>query len=488
MFAKIKKFFFENANQTQTIIKNTFWLGLAEAISGFLRLFLLIYVARIMGAAEYGKFTFSIAFVILLGSIADFGLSQTATRQLVQEGENDYSSIISLRLILSMVTIVLMIVGAFFITTSYPIRQLIWILGIYIAISNFSEIIFSFFRAREKMQYEAWTKIVQAIVTTAIGVFLVLAFPSVQNLGYSYALASAIALIFILSIFFIHTKSFTMKWDRAVWKKYLLMSWPLGLMAIFAAIYTYIDSVMMGAWGQIIQTGWYNAAYKIISVVLIPGALISQSFYPAMSRGFKESTKELQRVFNKQMRITIIWAIPLVMGGIMLAPQIVYFFYGASFSPAILAFQFLIIMAGNIFLTTVLNQILVVAHQQKRLFFVNLLGAIINIILNIILIPILSLYGAALSTVATYFVLFLLTYLLVSRFTEVRPININILTTFFITIIATAIMCFMLKNIQIYKLQLFPLVFMGAIIYFAVFLSAKIIISRIVLSKKNVGN
>jgi len=484
----IKKFFFENANQTQTIIKNTFWLGLAEAISGFLRLVLLIYVARILGATEYGKFTFAMAFIMLLASFADFGLSQTTTRQLVQEGERDYSSIISLRSILSMVTIILMVAGSFFITDNYQIRQVIWILGAYMAISNLSEIIFAFFRAHEKMQYEAWAKIMQAIITTGIGIFLILTFPSVQNLGYSYVFASIIALIFILLLFFLRAKVLAIKWDKAIWKKYLLMTWPLGLTAICAGIYTYIDSTMMGAWGQVIQTGWYNAAYKIICIVLIPSTLISQSFYPVMSRGFKESTEKLQRVFNKQMKVTIFLGIPLIAGGIILAPQIVNFFYGASFSPAILAFQFLIIMAGVIFISTVLNQILIVAHQQKKLFLITFIGAMVNIILNIMLIPTLSLYGAALSTVITYLILLLLAYLFVFRFTKIRPINADISIVILATIIATTIMSFVLNCPKVYKMHLSPAVFIGIIVYSLAFLLAKIIENGVISLNKNVRN
>ena len=59
----IKNFLLENIGIKQTILKNTFWLVSAEAVTGLLRLVLLIYAARILGATEYGKFTFAFSFV-----------------------------------------------------------------------------------------------------------------------------------------------------------------------------------------------------------------------------------------------------------------------------------------------------------------------------------------------------------------------------------------------------------------------------------------
>ena len=58
--------------------------------------------------------------------------------------------------------------------------------------------------------------------------------------------------------------------QKTIWQKFLKMSWPLALTGLFGVLYTYIDSVMMGYFGQITETGWYNAAYKLIFVSLIP--------------------------------------------------------------------------------------------------------------------------------------------------------------------------------------------------------------------------
>lgn len=478
-----RTFFLENLGVRQTIFKNTFWLAVAEAVSRLLKLILIIYVARILGATEYGKFNFALAFVALFTIFSDLGVPQITTRELSREKEKEkeFSSILSLKILLSLGTLILMLVGSFFITADPAIRGIIWILAIYILISNFSEIIYAFFRARQQMEYESWVKILQAMVVTAAGFFVIFNFPSVVNLSYSYLFAGLVALIFIL-IFF-HFKVFPLRisWQKSIWQRFLSMSWPLALAGIFGGIYSQTDSVMMGYWGQITQTGWYNAAYKIIGVTFIPTSLIATSFYPALSKFFQDSKEKLQTAWNYFMDSMIILAIPIVVGGIVLSPRIIDFIYDPSYFPTgretILAFQILIIMAGISFLCSPFGQILVVANQQKKLFFVTSAGAVINVILNLILIPKYSLYGAAATTVVTVFLIFFLLFHFTSKLTPVKPLNLKSFLNFIGAILATIPMYFLIIQPQIYHLNIFLSILIGAVVYGASLFIFKILIN-----------
>jgi len=244
-------FFLKNSGIKQTIAKNTFWLAVAEGVTRFLKLFLIIYVARILGATEYGKFTFALAFVSLFAIFSDFGISQITTRELAREKEKEreFPNILSLKFVLSIGTLILICFGSFFITPDPVIRGIIWILGIYIIISGFSEIIYAFLRARQQMEYEAWTKILQAVVVTGVGFFILFNFPSVQNLSLAYLFATSIALISILIFFHFKIYQLKLSFNKNIWRNVLLISWPLALAGIFGTIHSQTDSVMMGYFG-----------------------------------------------------------------------------------------------------------------------------------------------------------------------------------------------------------------------------------------------
>jgi O-antigen/teichoic acid export membrane protein len=481
-FTDIKSLFFDNITLKQTIFKNTVWLVVAEGVTKFLKLILIIYVARILGATEYGKFTFALAFLSLFAIFSDLGVSQITIRELSQEKEKQFPAILSLKLLLSLGTLILILIGSFFITSDPVIRGVIWILAVYIIVNSFSGIISAFFQARQQMEYQALAGILQAIIITAAGFFVILNFPSIENLSYSYLFASLAALIFILILF--HLKAFPLRisWQKSIWQRFLSMSWPLALAGIFGGIYSQTDSVMMGYWGQLTQTGWYNAAYKIIGAIFILVTLIATSFYPALSKFFQDSNKKLQTVWNYFMDSMIILAIPIVIGGIALAPRIIDFIYGPTYFPTgretILAFQILLIMAGLVFFSNPFSQILIVANQQKKLFFVTLAGAVINAILNLILIPTYSLYGAAATTVATCFLIFFLLFHFTSRLTPIKPLNLKFFLNCIGAILATIPMYFLIIQPQIYHLNIFLSIPIGAGVYLICFLVYKSLVGK----------
>lgn len=460
-------FFLKNSGIKQTIAKNTFWLAAAEGITRFLKLFLIIYIARILGATEYGKFTFASAFVSLFAIFSDFGISPIITRELAREKEKEkeFPAVLSLKLILSIGTLILICFGSFFITPDPVIREIIWILGIYIIVSSFLEIVYAFLRARQQMQYEAWIKILQAVVVTGASFFVLFNFPSVQNLSLSYLFAVSIALI--LTLIFFHSKIYRLKvsFNKNIWQNILIMSWPLALAGVFGTIYNQTDSVMMGYLEQIAQVGWYNAAYRIIGATLIPVALISVSFSPVLSKLFKESKEKLQKVWDYYMQLMVVLALPIVVGGITLAPKIIDFIYDPSYFPSILAFQILLIMAALSYICNPFAQALIVSNQQKRLFWVTLSGAIVNIGLNLILIPKYSLYGAAFTTVVTLCLVLFLLYKFTSKFTPIKPFNLKFLFTFLGAGLSSIVMYLVVSQQIVYNFNVLFSILIGVVVY-----------------------
>lgn len=450
------------------IFKNSFWLGLGEGILHLFMFFLLVFAARILGPTNFGIFSFALAFVSIFLIFSNFGLSDITTRELAKNrrNEQEYSAIISLKILLSILAFALIIITSFFITQDEETRKIIWILGVYVLANNFLVIIYSFFRARQQMKYEAAIRILQAMMIIGLGFFVLFRIPLVETLSYALLVATSITIILTLIFFSIFIKPIRIIWAPNLWKKFLKLSWPIGLASAFAVIYIYIDSVMMGFWGQITEVGWYNAAYKIIAALIIPGALIGTSFYPVLSKLFKESKEKLQKVWNCYIELMIILAIPLVVGGIALAPKIINFFYNPSFSPSVLAFQILAIMAGTIFLFEPSYLILITSNQQKKIFWITLFGAIINIILNLILIPRYSLYGAAVATVITYIILLFLVIEFSRRFTPISPFNLRLLKILIIAFLSSSIMFIAISQSLIYNLNVILTAIIGILIYF----------------------
>jgi len=466
----IKSIFLDNKTTRQILFKNTFWLTVGTSINKLLSLLLLIYVARILGATEYGKFSFALAFISLFVIFHDFGLPILITREYAKEEEKkdreEFYSVLSLKILLSIATLVIILVSSFFITADPQIRNIILILTIFSMLNGFNSIFYAVFMARQKMEYQAWLESLQYLLISGLGFLILFNFPSIENLSYGYFIASVVSLISVL-IFF-NKKIFNLKiyWQGQIWRKFLMMAWPLALTGLFGSVYNYIDSVMMGSWGMITETGWYNAAYRIIFVTYIPMGLISGSFYPALSNFFKTSKEKLQKAWDYQLELMILLSLPLAVGGIILAPRIIYSLYPFSFSPSILAFQILILSSSLVFLYRPFFDVMIASNQQKNAFWVTLSGAIVNIVLNLILIPKYKLYGAAVATVIAYIIILLISALLTTKFTPIKISYFKVILNFLLAGLSSILMYFVIIRPEIYNLNIIFSVMIGALTYF----------------------
>jgi len=366
----LKAILLDNRDVKQTIFKNAFWLGVAEGINKILIFALSIYVARILGATDFGKFNFAIAVIYLFGILPGFISNEIVTREFSQdkEKEREYPALFSLKILLGIGAVILLILTSFFVSHDPIIRQAIWFLSGYYFFLSLLDIFYAFFRARQRMEYESFAKILDGVLSAAFSAFVIFKFPSVVNLSYAYLTEGLVLLSIVILVFHFKIYHLSFSFNKVIWRKILSLSWPLALIGIIAIVYNQIDTFIMGYLGQMTQVGWYNAASKVTKVALAPISLISLSFYPVLSKFFKESKENLQKIWNYQMKIMIILAWPLVAGGIILSPRIINFIYDQSYNPAVLAFQILIITTGIIFLYDAFRQILIVANQQKNFF------------------------------------------------------------------------------------------------------------------------
>lgn len=459
--------FFHNIGVKQTIFKNTFWLTAAEAVSRLIQFFIVIYITRVLGAAEFGKFSFALAFVSLLVVFSNFGLSNIATREFSKGGEEekDFPAVLSLKVILSAVVLSAMLAGSWLVTDDASVRKIIWILAFFTLTNDFFSVIYAFLRARQRMEYEAWAKIGQAFLTAA-AVLLVLAHaPSVENISWAHVAASVIALAAVAAAFYFQAYPLRFAWDPPVWRKFFSLSWLLGLATVCGAAFVNLDSVMLGYFGQVTQLGWYSAAKQIVIACAIPPAMIMASFFPILSRFFKESPDKLHKAWIYYMELMIILAVPLAAGGIALAPKIIPFLYGSGYEPSVAAFQILIIVAALICLYNPLYILLVVANQQRKVFFVTLAGICANVVLNYILIYRFGLYGAAISLVATHGIVVMLFMRHAHFIVPLHSFKDSLAKTAGIALCAALLMLMVLLQPFIYSLHIIVSIIIGALVY-----------------------
>lgn len=466
---QIKSFLFKNIGIKQTILKNTFWLALSEIILRFSQFLLLIYTIKILGVTDFGKFTFALSFVTIISVFSEFGLSSIVTREFSRDKkiEKQYPDILSLKIILTVGALILMLIGSFFVTSDIAIKKVIWILSFSVLAGNFPYIIYAFFRARQWMEYEAIAKIMQALITAGMVFFVLFNLPSVQNISWGYLIGNLITMAVLLLVFYFFIQPIRLGFNKNIFRKFFLFSQPLGLATIFVVVILNIDSVIMGRLGQVTENGQYGAARMIVNLTIVLATLIWMSFYPVLSNLFKESKERFQRAWDYYTESMIILAPPLAAGGFILAPKIIDFIYGQKFVPSVLAFQILIFSAGINFIYNSYIMVLIVSNQQKKYLWTILVAAVINIIANIILIPLYSFYGASIAMVITSVSILLLSIGFSRTIEQVYLFDRKLVKTTIATFVSCLAMIIVISQPAIYNLNIVLSILIGAVLYSA---------------------
>lgn len=472
-----KVLLFSNLSVKQTVAKNIFWLGFAEFINRLLRFVLIVYVARILGALEYGKFTFALSFASLFGMMSDFGLTTIATRDIAKnlsssqqntdenkKNQDFCGALFGLRAILSILTLFLLFIFSFFVTDNFEIQKIIFVVSFVVIFDRLSDLVISIFRAHQKMEYEALGKIIQALLTVIFGFLILFYLPSALSLSFAYFAAGFLSLFLIILIYHKKVQSFKFGWDFEFWKNLIKLSWPIGVSIIFSAVYGNVDSIIMGKLNQIKEVGYYSAAYRIITVIAIPYFLIYQSFFPTVSFFWEKGRANLTSIFSKYNEVILTFIVPIIVGSVVLGDKIINFVYGAQYLSSILAFQILIFSAFFIYLNSSWNLILIISNNQRKYFYINFIGALVNVVLNFILIPKYSFYGAAISIVLSQLMMALILYIWAQKIFPTK-----IFRFFIIPLISSLVMYLFIKIPFIFNQNIILIILSGFVIYLITF-------------------
>ncbi|MEP7325329.1 MAG: oligosaccharide flippase family protein, partial [Gemmatimonadota bacterium] len=194
--------------------------------------------------------------------------------------------------------------------------------------------------------------------------------------------------------------SLQLRWHWAAAAPVFRKAWPLVLHAVLGLMIYNSDLLFLRAFRSAAEVGYYVAAYTLISFLLNLGIAYSQSLLPTLTRLAVQPDQQ-QALYQTAMAQVFAASFPLAIGGFLLAPGIINLVFGPGYAPSVLALQILIGSIPIAFYRNVPQMALISAGHPKLVLRITLVAALINLALNIILIPEHGMAGAAAATVAT---------------------------------------------------------------------------------------
>lgn len=451
-------------SDVQRVAKNTFALFIAQIVSSILSILLGIFIARNLGDTAFGKYSFAYTFVIFYSIFLDLGYNTLLIREVSRDKSiaNKYvSNLLSFRAVSALIVFVFVVVTINLMGYPSDTKNVVYLFALYIFLESFSNIYKTIFRAFERMEYEAAITILSNILRVSLALIVIL-------VGYGLV---AIGLVFIFSNIFdllISTivcerrfvKSRT-EFDFSFFKSTIKLALPLVMISIFATVFVRADTILLSILKGDAVVGWYNAAYNLVLGLRVIPQLFVSALFPMLSYYYVTSRTSLKVVYEKYFRYLFMLGLPTAMGATLLSDKIILFFYGSEFTNSIIALQILSWDILLIFLYTILGGFLISIDRQNEMAIAAAVTAVVNVIINIVLIPYYSYVGAAVATVSSEAILFVIYFYIVSKHIYLLPIH-KMLVKPFVALVVMSLFIFFLN-----WLGFFMLVILSVLVYFA---------------------
>lgn len=406
MFKPIETISQRFSPKLRKVAVNTSWLFADRILRMGIGLVVGVWVARYLGPEQFGLYNYAIAFVALLTPFATLGLEQIVIREFVR-GSSSQDEILGttffLKLAGGIVTLVLATIAISLVRSGDRLSGcLVGILSAGTIFQAFDTIDLQF-QWQIQSKYTVIAKNTVFIIITFVKLSLIQLAAPIVAFAWVGLIESALGAVGLVIAYCVRGYSLWLwRWSLTRAITLLKESWPLMLAGLAVMIYLRIDQLMLGEMIDAQAVGIYSVATRISEVwYFIPTAIVS-SIFPSIieAKGRSESLyyQRLQKLIRLMVVVSTAIAIPMT----FLSKTVVLALFGEEYIAASSILAIHIWGAIFVFMGVATSPWFVTEGLAKLEFQRTLLGAVINVLLNLVLIPTYSGSGAAIATVISH--------------------------------------------------------------------------------------
>jgi len=384
----------------KSVTQNFLTLGSGEIISRLISFGVTIYIARILGADNYGVIAFALGINLYMGKLADFAIEWVGTKEISKNRDSFIplaSAIMGARTALA---IILMIVAIFLTQWMLPQPERT-ILTLYlltmIPVSMNCKWIHM---GLENAKPVSLSRIAGEILGLTI-VLLIMTQASRLWVPPAAMIASE-SLAAILLFITIRTRGYKIKFNLNFKKSFPVFKAALPILVhlLLGLLIYNSDLIFLRMFRDSEHVGYYAAAYMLISFINNIGLSYGMSLLPALTR-FGIGSHDQKELYQQSIAIIYAVCLPISIGGFFLAGPIIELTFGHQYTASIFILQVLIWSLPVSMFRNAPWAALIAHERQDLLMKAIIMAAIFNIILNIMFIPEYGMLGAAAATIIT---------------------------------------------------------------------------------------
>ena len=384
-------------------VKNAGWLIGGKIAQMLLSLVVGILTARYLGPGNYGLVNYGTAYVNFFMALCTLGINSVIIKDFLDDPDGQGTAIgtsIVLRIASSFLSAMMIMGIVSIIDKGEPITIAVVALCSISLIFHAFDTINYWFQSQYKSRVTAIASFTAYLFTAVYKIVLLILGKSVQWFAFS---TSVDYIVLGLVLYIAYRKHNGPKFRFSIDKGKALLgnSYHYILASMMSAIYAQTDKLMLKQMIDETSVGYYSTATTICSMWVFILAAIIDSIYPTILRLHKENYERYEKKNRQLYAIVFYTSISVSVGFLLLGQLVVRILYGAEYLPAVIPLKIVTWYTAFSYLGVARNAWIVCENKQKYLKYMYFSAAIINVILNLILIPIWGTSGAALASLIT---------------------------------------------------------------------------------------
>ena len=417
------------------LITNINWLFGEKVLKLTSGLFITIWVARYLGPEKMGVLNYALAYTSLFAIFVNLGFEQIVVRELVKQPKLTgflLGTAFALKLLGTLLAILSIYFSLYFLDLDTTSKTIIFIISAGFIFQSLNVIDF-FYQSKILSKFSVIARNIAFVISSSLKIFFILYQYDVVYFAFAGTVDFFLSGLFLL---FIYKKNHgaLSQWhfSKKIAIRLLKYSWPVAVSSFLISIHMRIDQVMIGNMLDSAQVGLYSVSVVLMDmVVLIPGIIVS-SIMPYFI-GLRENNNRLYHYRLVQLYFLMFWG-GILAGffAIIFGKEVIVLLYGESYLSAYNALVFNI-WAGAFMAQSAAKGIWVIAeNKQFHRIIPNIVAAVVNVILNFLLIPLHGISGAAIATLITKFVNNWVTPMFVPAYRNNTIISIKSINPFYL--------------------------------------------------------
>jgi len=384
-------------SSARRVARNTFVRGVGEIVGKLATIALFIVMARKLGPEDFGVITFALALSGALLTIVGFGADLVLTREVARKPAllgSYMGNTLVLKAITTVPALLIAVAVVQFESYSGPQRLALYLVAASTAIDTLENTWNAAFTAHERLEFVSVAVVFQRLVTGGLVILILAAGRGVVAVSGSLVVVSVATILLAMWLLrFVASPTWTVERSRLM--PLLRAGFPIALSVLLLTILLRVDMVLLGLIGSNRDVGIYGAAFRLFEATMFLSLSFSGAIFPWLSRKHIESRAAFARGYEIGLVVLLALLTPIGVGYLLFAEPITHLLYGSTYNGSITPLRllgFVVITYGVNYLT---NSALAAHDRPSLMHRILFVTVVVNIALNLILIPLYGPTGAA---------------------------------------------------------------------------------------------